>query len=93
MRKEIIVPAVGWITSGIVSIAVWYIQSQHTVCNCPSIPVNASSYAIQAICNCHGSMGLFYIGILVMIVGFGLLATNKRISKMMDAFKTGRPSK
>ena len=38
-------------------------------------------------------MGLLYIGILVIIVGIALLVSNKKISKMMDAYKKVRPSK
>ena len=93
MRREILVPALGWIASGIVSIAAWSLQSGRTVCNCPSIPVNASPSAIHALCSCPTPMGLLYIGVLVIMVGIGLLASSNRISKMMDAYKTKRPSK
>jgi hypothetical protein len=93
MRKEIIIPAMGWIVSGIISITVWYIQSSNNICNCPEIPANASVSVVHSICSCSGSYGLLYIGILVILVGFGLIISRNKISKMMDAYKSKRPSK
>jgi len=92
MRKEILVPALGWMASGVVSIAAWSLQSSRTICNCPEIPANASAATIHAICNCPTPMGLLYIGIFVIIVGIALLLSSNKISKMMDTYKK-RPSK
>lgn len=91
VRKEILVPAIGWMASGVVSIAAWSLQTTHTVCNCPAIIVNTTRSVVYASCRCPTPMGLLYIGILVIVVGFGLLLSSNKISKMMDAYK--RPSR
>ncbi len=87
MRKEVIIPAIGWVLSGLVSIATWTIKAGRSVCNCPSIPVNASASLIRSICRCPSNNGLLYIGVFVMIVGASLMVFNKRIGRIIDFYK------
>jgi hypothetical protein len=87
MRKEILIPALGWICSGIISLFVWYLQNGSVVCNYPEIPVNATKSQIASLCRCNGPMGLLYIGIFVIIVGIALILENKKLAEMMDKYK------
>ncbi len=70
MRNKVIVPALGWISSGLISIIVWAIKN--------------SSKA----CSCAGSIGLLYVGILVIIVGLALLASRRQIERMIEEKST-----
>lgn len=64
MKKEIMMAGLGWISSGLICIAVWLVERSFE----------------------NGS-GLFFTGLLVIIVGAWLLLLNKKLEKLTEQLK------
>jgi hypothetical protein len=64
MKKEIMMAGLGWISSGLICIAVWLIERSFE---------NAS--------------GLFFTGLIVIIIGAWLLLLNKKLEKLTEELK------
>lgn len=93
MRKEIYVAGVGWMLSGVVSIATWAVAFSKIFCNCLSVPTNVSHLQAYVVCNCINPVGLIFVGIFVMAVGAGILVNNKKIDKMLTERRLTRKTK
>ena len=87
MRKEIFVAGVGWMLSGVVSIATWALAFTKVLCNCASIPSGAGPSQAYIVCNCINPVGLVFIGIFVMAIGAGLLVNNKKVEAAMMKYR------
>lgn len=91
MRKDVIIPALGWIAAGIISIIVWAIKTSSEICYCSNIPANTPISQVRHMCSCTGSANLLYIGVFVIILGFVLIVVSNKLGKIIDMKYAKKP--